>query len=150
MSESNADIMRRAHNLTIEIYPKILCITRDPDGTKNITVASDKFDFIPWAITSRRNLLITSTLNLQYRIVLSCELLTWMTMDGRIPLSFINFITTQELSGPFYIQPGYLPYPNYRIFTADTSYVSSLPLLSSSKIFLIVMLDLSHFLVPSN
>ena len=38
-----------------------------------------------------------------YRIVLSWDLLYWITMDGRIPCSFSNFITTPELSGPLFI-----------------------------------------------
>ena len=42
---------------------------------------------------------------LQYRIVLSWDLLDWITMAGRIPCSFTNFITTPELSGPLYIDP---------------------------------------------
>ena len=88
--------MRRAHHLAIEIYPKILCITRDLDGTKNITI--DGFD--PDEVQYR---LFDWTP--QYRIVLSCALLTWMTMDGRIPFSLTNFITTKELSGPFYVSP---------------------------------------------
>ena len=94
MSDSKANIMRRAHNLAIKIYPKILCITRDTDGTKNITI-DGLFDvqYCPFFWTP------------QYMIVLSCELLTWMTMDGRIPFSFTNFITTKELSGPFYVNP---------------------------------------------
>ena len=95
MSDSKADIMRRAHHLAIEIYSKILCITRERDGTKNITV--DGFDYPPF----------TWTPSPQYRIqvTLSCALLTWMTMDGRIPFSLTNFITTQDLSGPFYVSP---------------------------------------------
>ena len=91
MSDSKADFMRRAHHLAIVIYPKILCITRDLRGKKNITV--DGIDYRPFSWTP------------PYRIVLSCELLTWMTMDGRIPFSLTNFVTTQELSGPFYISP---------------------------------------------
>ena len=42
---------------------------------------------------------------LQYRIVISWDLLDWITMAGRIPCSFTNFITTPELSGPLYIDP---------------------------------------------
>ena len=88
------DIMGRVRHLTIKIYPEILRITRDLDGTTKITV--DEFRYVqyrafPW--TPR------------YRIVLSCALIKLMTMDGRIPFSFTNFITTQELSGPFYISP---------------------------------------------
>ena len=39
----------------------------------------------------------------QNGIVLSCDLLKWITEMDSIPCSFTNFITTQELSGPFYI-----------------------------------------------
>ena len=38
-----------------------------------------------------------------YRIVLSLELLAWISRRDRIPSSFTNFITTPELSGPCYI-----------------------------------------------
>ena len=71
----------------------MLRITRDLDGTKKISI--DKFDYVqhrfPWTP--------------QYCIVLSRRLLDWMTMDGKIPFSFTNFITTKELSGPFYMSP---------------------------------------------
>ena len=93
MSVSKVGIMGRAHHLAIEIYLKILCITRDLDGTYNITVDGFGVGGIQYRWTP------------QYRIVLSCELLTWMMMDGRISISFTDFITTQELSGPFYISP---------------------------------------------
>ena len=92
-----SDIMRRAHHLTLEIYPKLLCIKRDLDGTKNITI--DEFDGVQYSAFSE------SSWTPRYRIVLSCGLLASMTMEGRIPFSFTNFITTQELSGPFYISP---------------------------------------------
>ena len=45
---------------------------------------------------------------LQYSIVLSSDLLAWIAwipVEGRIPCSFTNFITTPELSGPLYISP---------------------------------------------
>ena len=40
-------------------------------------------------------------------IVLSWNLLSWISVEDsdRIPCSFNNFITTPELSGPFYISP---------------------------------------------
>ena len=94
MSDSKADFMRRAHHLAIVIYPKILCITRDVHGKKNITVDGFNCRYISWPRRTQ-----------PYRIVLSCELLTWITMDGRIPSSLTDFITTQELSGPFYVSP---------------------------------------------
>ena len=45
--------------------------------------------------------------NPQYtgRIVLSWNLLSWISVEGRIPRSFTNYITTPELSGPYYISP---------------------------------------------
>ena len=39
------------------------------------------------------------------RMILSWNLLSWISVEGRIPYSFTNFITTPELSGPFYISP---------------------------------------------
>jgi hypothetical protein len=41
----------------------------------------------------------------QYRIVLSWDLLFWITVEGGIPCSFTGFITTPELSGPLYVTP---------------------------------------------
>ena len=51
--------------------------------------------------------LILLSPNPQYigRIVLSWNLLSWISVENRIPCSFTNFITTPELSGPFYISP---------------------------------------------
>ena len=42
----------------------------------------------------------------QYRIVLSWDLLAWISLEDKILCSFTNFITTPELSGPLYITPG--------------------------------------------
>ena len=41
----------------------------------------------------------------QYRVVLSYDLLAWISVESTIPCSFTNFITTPELSGPLYIRP---------------------------------------------
>ena len=41
----------------------------------------------------------------EYSIVLSWEFLAWITLKGKIPCSFTNFITTPEFSGPLYISP---------------------------------------------
>ena len=92
LSVSKVEIMGRVHHLTIKIYREILCITTDSDGMKKISVGG--FDPV-----------YSPTWTSQYRIVLSCALLNSMTREGRIPFSFTNFITTQELSGPFYISP---------------------------------------------
>jgi hypothetical protein len=42
----------------------------------------------------------------QCRIVISWDLLSWISLEGGIPCSFTDFITTRELSGPLYISPG--------------------------------------------
>ena len=39
----------------------------------------------------------------QYRIAISWDLLAWLSWKNGIPRSFTKFITTPELSGPFYI-----------------------------------------------
>ena len=41
----------------------------------------------------------------RYGIVLSWDLLAWISVEDSIPRSFTNFITTQKLSGSFYISP---------------------------------------------
>ena len=41
----------------------------------------------------------------QYSIVLSWDLLVWISVEYRVPCSFTNFITTPELSGLLYISP---------------------------------------------
>ena len=41
----------------------------------------------------------------QYSIVLSWDLLAWISVEDRIPCSFTDFITTPELSGLLYISP---------------------------------------------
>jgi hypothetical protein len=59
----------------------------------------------------------------QYKIVLSRDLIGWITTEGRSPRSFTNFITTPELSGPFHISPDIFIIPKSQIFTftADSS-----------------------------
>ena len=86
--------MGRVRYLTIRIYREMLCITRDLGGTEIISINGLGDDYCcPFYPTTR------------FRIVLSCELLNRMTMMDRIPFSFTNFITTPQLSGPFYISP---------------------------------------------
>ena len=65
----------------------MLCITK----LERMTYISITKRTVPW----------TS----QYRIVLSWDLLVWISAEGRIPCSFTNFITNPELSGPLYISP---------------------------------------------
>ena len=90
VSVSNVDLMERVCHLTNKIYREILCITRH-ESMSYITI--DGLDHVEVS---------TFSLNPQYRIVLSWELLSWISEMGGIPCSFTNFITTPE-SGPFYI-----------------------------------------------
>ena len=39
----------------------------------------------------------------QYKIVLSWNLLAWISVEDKISCTFTEFITTPELSGPLYI-----------------------------------------------
>ena len=136
--KADSNILGRARHLTLDIYPKLLRITRDLDGTENITI--DGFDpaQFPFSWSPR------------YSIVLSCALLVSMTMNGRISFSFTSFITTQELSGPFYISPD-IYHTQITEYSLLTFYKWALLSESSSKIISIVfMLDLSNFLVSSN
>ena len=41
----------------------------------------------------------------QHEIVLSWDVLAWISVEGRIPCSFTNFITIPEYSGDWYISP---------------------------------------------
>ena len=63
------------------------------------------------------------SLTLQYntKIVLSEDLLFWMSLECRNLCSFTNFITTPELSGPLYISPDIY----HTQITEDNSLVSS-------------------------
>jgi hypothetical protein len=84
--------MERVCRLENKIYRELLCITRF-EGRTIITIVG----------------LFRSQLNLfsptQNRILLSWDLLSWISLEGRIPDPFTNFITTPELSGPLYIRP---------------------------------------------
>ena len=97
MSVSNVDLMERVCHLTNKIYREILCITRD-EGSMNITIHG----LDPWHHDVK---VIAFSWPPQYRIVLSYDLLAWISVEGRIPCSFTNFITTPELSGALYISP---------------------------------------------
>ena len=91
-SISNVDLVERVSHLTNKIYRETLCISRDErmsyitiGGLDNIQVST--FSWTP-----------------QYRIALSWDLIVWISRMGRgILSSFTDFITTPELSGPFYI-----------------------------------------------
>ena len=75
-----------------------------------ITIASDGLDDVPLG-------LLPFYPNPEYtgRILISSNLLYWLSVEeNRIPCSFTNFITTPELSGPFYISPD-----NYRTLITE-------------------------------
>ena len=83
--------MERVCHLTNKIYREMLYIKRDKRMTY-ITI--DGLDHVE----------VSDTWNPPHHcIVLSWELIAWILTRDRIPSSFINFITTSELSGPLYI-----------------------------------------------
>ena len=86
--------MERVCHLTHKIYREMLCITRH-DSMSYITMGGlhglDHVQNISWTP--------------QYSIVISWDLLAWISVEDRILCSFTNFITTPELSGPLYISP---------------------------------------------
>ena len=86
---SNVDLMERVGHLTNKIYREMLCIIRNESMTY-ITIRG----------------LVSWTPQHSTQIVLSWNLLNWVSVEGRIPYSFTNFITTRELSRSFYISPG--------------------------------------------
>ena len=93
VSVSNVDLMERLCHLTNKIYREMLYIRRHERMTY-ITVRG--LDQVPVGAFS-------STMH--YKLVLSRDLLDWITVEDGIPCSFTNFITSPELSGPLYIRP---------------------------------------------
>ena len=89
---SNVDLMERVCHLTNKIYREMLCITRH-ERMAYITMHGLDHDQV-------------SASTPQYRIALSRDLLFWISEEGRTPCSFTNFITTLDLSDPFYISQG--------------------------------------------
>ena len=94
VSVSNVDLMERVCRLTNKIYREMLCITRRESMT-----------YITLGRLDSDHLLQVSTFPPQYRIVLSWDLLAWLSVEDRNFCSFTNFITTPELSGPLHIIP---------------------------------------------
>ena len=90
---SNVDLMERVCHLTNKIYGEMLCITRHKGKTYITMRGLDGLDDDQVNGSS------------QDRTLLSLDLLYWITVEGRIPYFFTNFITTPELSGPLYISP---------------------------------------------
>ena len=91
LSTSNVDVIERVCHLRNKIYRELLCITRDERMTYITIGGLDDIEVSTFSWTP------------EYRIALSWNLLAWISMMDRIPSSFTNFITTPELSGPFYI-----------------------------------------------
>ena len=91
VSVSNVDLMERLCHLTNKIYWEMLCITRN-ERMAYISIGGvhAQVSAFPWTP--------------QYRI-LSRDFLDRILAWGGIPCSFTNFITSPELSGPFYISP---------------------------------------------
>ena len=85
--------MDRVRHLTNKIYREMLCITSH-EGMTDISI--DELEHLQVSSSSWTS---------QQRIVLSWDLLSWISVEGGIPCSFTNFITTPELSGPLYISP---------------------------------------------
>ena len=95
VSVSNVDLIERVSHLTNKVYREMLCITRHEKMTIITMDGLDhvQLELIPFSPTS------------QFKIVLFWDLLAWISMEDRIHRSFTSFITTPELSGPFYISP---------------------------------------------
>jgi hypothetical protein len=89
---SNVDLMERVSHLTNKIYREMLCITRH-DRMEYITMGPGISQYHVSAFSS------------QCKIVLSWDLLPWVSVKDRIFCSFTNFITTPELSDHLYISP---------------------------------------------
>ena len=88
VSISGVDLVERVCHLTNKIYREMLCITRHHDEEMTIISIAGLDRGQVSARTSKG-------------IGLSWYLLAWISVEGRIPCSFTNFITTSELSGPF-------------------------------------------------
>ena len=95
VSVSNVDLMERVCHLTNKFYLEILCTTRH-DSVTYITLRG--LDHVQVSASSWSP-------NPQYSIVISWDLLAWISVKDRIPYSFTNFITTPEFSGTLYISP---------------------------------------------
>ena len=95
VTSSNFDLMGRVCHLTNKIYREMLWVT-----------TYERMTYITMGTGRIHNLQATSSAfswSPQYRIMLSWDLLFWVSEEGRIPSSFTDFITTPELSGPLYI-----------------------------------------------
>ena len=100
VSVSNFDLWERVCHLKNKIYREMLCTTRydSYEGMSYIIIGP------PGGLGLDQVSRISCTL--QYGIVLSWDLLDYITIEDKIPFSFTDFITTLELSDPLYISPG--------------------------------------------
>ena len=96
VSVSNVDLMERVCHLTNKILGEILSVTSvTRHGKKRYTINMDGIDQNQDMAFSRM------ALKQRPRVVVSRDLLDWITMEGKIPDFFTNFITTSsELSRP--------------------------------------------------
>ena len=99
VSVSDVDLMGRVCQVMNKIYRGVLCI-RTHERMTYITMDSLELDLDGHdGVNAFRTLA-------QDKIVLSWDLLAYIVpVEGEIPSSFTNFITTPELSGPLYISP---------------------------------------------
>jgi hypothetical protein len=119
--------MGRVCHLTNKIYREMLYITRDERMAIVTMGGLDRVQVSAFTWTP------------QYRIVVSWDLLAWISGEDKIFCSFTNFITTPELSGPLYITPDIYhaqitEYSLATIFLRYTSVSSFSPHRTSSKL----------------
>ena len=95
VSVSNVDLKERVRHLTNKIYREMLR-KKTRERLMYLTIGPGRLDHGQVFGTSRTP---------PNWIALSWDLLAWISVKGRIPRSFTNFITTPELSGPLYIRP---------------------------------------------
>ena len=94
VSVSNIDLMERVCHLTNKIYREVLCEEGHHDHSRMSYIALGGLEHSQ-----------VSAFFWTPQYTLSWDLLGWITIEGRIPRSFTNFITAPELSGPLYISP---------------------------------------------
>ena len=106
----------------------MLCITKDEKMTYITIGGLDDIQVSTFSWTP------------QYNIALSWNLLAWISSMEGIPRSFTNFITTPELSGPFYISSNiyHTQITEYSLLTIFLHHYSQwVFFFSSSNVFLI-------------
>ena len=104
----------RVCHLTNKIYREMLC-TKECERMTYITMVGLELDHVQVS---------TFSWTARYKIVLSRELLKWISVEYRIPCCFTHFITTQELSGPLYISPD-IYHTQITEYSLDTIYQSA-------------------------